>query len=44
MIVANTGTARSKDVKLAGTAPTGWDVSFDPTTDRRGQARTRPRR
>ena len=30
MIVANTGTGDLTDVKLAGTAPTGWDVSFDP--------------
>jgi uncharacterized membrane protein len=32
MIVANTGTAPLEDVKLAGTAPTGWEVSFDPAT------------
>jgi uncharacterized membrane protein len=30
LIVANSGTAPLTDVKLAGTAPTGWDVSFDP--------------
>jgi uncharacterized membrane protein len=30
MIVSNTGTAALSDVQLAGTAPTGWDVSFDP--------------
>jgi uncharacterized membrane protein len=30
MIVSNTGTASLSDVQLAGTAPTGWDVSFDP--------------
>jgi uncharacterized membrane protein len=30
MIVSNTGTAALTDVELAGTAPTGWDVSFDP--------------
>ena len=30
MIVANSGTAPLEDVKLAGTAPTGWEVSFDP--------------
>ena len=30
LIVANSGTAPLEDVKLAGTAPTGWDVSFDP--------------
>jgi uncharacterized membrane protein len=30
MIVANTGTAALESVKLAGTAPTGWEVSFDP--------------
>lgn len=30
MIVANTGTAPLESVKLAGTAPTGWEVSFDP--------------
>jgi uncharacterized membrane protein len=32
MIVSNTGTAALADVQLAGTAPTGWDVSFDPKT------------
>ena len=32
LIVGNTGTAPLEDVKLAGTAPTGWDVSFDPET------------
>lgn len=32
MIVANTGTAPLESVKLAGTAPTGWEVSFDPDT------------
>lgn len=32
MIVANTGTAPLEEVKLAGTAPTGWEVSFDPDT------------
>jgi len=30
MIVANSGTAPLESVKLAGTAPSGWDVSFDP--------------
>jgi uncharacterized membrane protein len=30
MIVANTGTAPLESVKLAGTAPSGWEVSFDP--------------
>jgi uncharacterized membrane protein len=30
MVLANTGTADLTDVKMAGTAPTGWDVSFDP--------------
>ena len=30
MIVANTGTAALDSVKLAGTAPTGWEVSFEP--------------
>ena len=30
MIISNTGTAPLEDVKLAGTAPTGWDISFDP--------------
>lgn len=30
MIVANTGSAALEDVKLAGTAPSGWNVSFDP--------------
>jgi len=32
MIVSNTGSAALSDVQLAGTAPTGWDVSFDPKT------------
>jgi uncharacterized membrane protein len=32
MIVSNTGTAALSNVQLAGTAPTGWDVSFDPKT------------
>jgi uncharacterized membrane protein len=32
MIIANTGTAPLESVKLAGTAPTGWEVSFDPDT------------
>ncbi|MFT3853936.1 MAG: NEW3 domain-containing protein [Ilumatobacteraceae bacterium] len=30
LVVSNTGTASLENVKLAGTAPTGWDVSFDP--------------
>ena len=30
MIVSNTGTADLDAIKLAGTAPTGWNVSFDP--------------
>jgi uncharacterized membrane protein len=30
LIIANTGTATLEDVKLAGTAPSGWDVSFEP--------------
>ena len=32
MIVSNGGTAALSNVQLAGTAPTGWDVSFDPKT------------
>lgn len=32
MIIANTGTAALESVNLAGTAPSGWDVSFEPTT------------
>ena len=32
LIIGNTGTAALESVKLAGTAPTGWDVSFDPET------------
>jgi len=32
MIVSNTGTAALSNVQLAGTAPTGWDVAFDPKT------------
>jgi uncharacterized membrane protein len=30
LIIANTGTATLEDIQLAGTAPGGWDVSFDP--------------
>ena len=30
MVVANTGTAALEDVKFASTAPTGWEVSFEP--------------
>jgi uncharacterized membrane protein len=32
LIIANTGTAALESVKLAGTAPSGWEVSFDPDT------------
>jgi uncharacterized membrane protein len=30
MIVANTGSAPLEAVKMAGTAPTDWEISFDP--------------
>lgn len=30
LIVSNTGTAPLDSVKLAGTAPSGWEISFDP--------------
>jgi uncharacterized membrane protein len=30
LIVANSGTAELADVKLASTAPEGWEVSFEP--------------
>ena len=30
LIISNTGTAPLESVKLAGTAPSDWDVSFDP--------------
>ena len=30
LIIANPGTAELDVVRLAGTAPSGWDVSFDP--------------
>ena len=30
MIVSNTGSAALESVKLAGTAPSDWDVSFEP--------------
>ncbi|MET0146462.1 MAG: NEW3 domain-containing protein [Ilumatobacteraceae bacterium] len=30
MVISNSGTAPLEDVKMAGTAPTGWDISFDP--------------
>ena len=43
MIVANTGTAPLDDVQLAGTAPTGWDVSFDPQSIARSSPTRRPR-
>ncbi|HWM20595.1 MAG TPA: NEW3 domain-containing protein [Ilumatobacteraceae bacterium] len=32
MMIANTGTAALEDVKFAATAPTGWEVSFEPDT------------
>jgi uncharacterized membrane protein len=32
MVIANTGTAAMEDVKFAATAPTGWEVSFEPDT------------
>ncbi len=32
LIVTNSGTAPLDDVKLAGTAPSDWDISFDPQT------------
>jgi uncharacterized membrane protein len=32
IVVANTGTAPAEDVKLSGTAPDGWKVTFDPKT------------
>jgi uncharacterized membrane protein len=32
MVVANTGSAALQDVKFAATAPTGWEVSFEPDT------------
>ncbi|MCU1359912.1 MAG: hypothetical protein JWN99_1201, partial [Ilumatobacteraceae bacterium] len=32
LIVSNTGSAELTGVQLAGTAPTGWDISFDPKT------------
>jgi uncharacterized membrane protein len=32
MVIANTGTAALEDVKFAATAPTGWEVSFEPDT------------
>jgi uncharacterized membrane protein len=31
LIVANTGTGALESVHLASTAPSGWDVSFEPT-------------
>ncbi len=30
LIIANSGTAPLEEVKLAGTAPSGWEISFDP--------------
>lgn len=32
LIVSNTGTAELTNVQLAGTAPSGWEISFDPKT------------
>jgi uncharacterized membrane protein len=32
LIISNSGTAELKDVQLAGTAPSGWEISFDPKT------------
>jgi uncharacterized membrane protein len=32
MVIANSGTAAMEDVKFAATAPTGWEVSFEPDT------------
>jgi uncharacterized membrane protein len=32
LIISNSGTAEIQNVQLAGTAPTGWEISFDPTT------------
>ena len=32
LIVSNTGTAELDNVQLAGTAPSGWEISFDPKT------------
>jgi uncharacterized membrane protein len=32
IVVANTGTAPAEDVKLSGTAPDGWKVTFNPKT------------
>ena len=38
MIVPTPAPPRSSDVQLAGTAPTGWDVSFDPQDAAQRQA------
>jgi uncharacterized membrane protein len=32
LIVSNSGTAELDQVQLAGTAPTGWEISFEPKT------------
>jgi uncharacterized membrane protein len=32
IVVTNTGTAPADNVKLAATAPTGWKVTFEPST------------
>jgi uncharacterized membrane protein len=32
LIVSNSGTAPLDAVQLAGTAPTGWEISFEPAT------------
>ena len=32
IIVTNTGTAPADDIKLSGTAPSGWKIEFEPKT------------
>ncbi|MDO8485868.1 MAG: NEW3 domain-containing protein [Candidatus Limnocylindrales bacterium] len=32
LVIQNTGTADVQDVKLSATAPTGWEVTFEPET------------
>jgi uncharacterized membrane protein len=32
IVLTNTGDAAAEDISLAGTAPTGWKVTFDPKT------------
>jgi uncharacterized membrane protein len=32
VVITNTGTAPAEDIQLSGSAPSGWNISFDPKT------------